>query len=182
MYTYSNKLILCRLLLLPASQYSYPRLLRSNMLLMCAFVNLFPMWPHTGCASSLYAQSSSLSGIRTLQQSFTYPNYFAAVFQVSKPCSSLSCIQTLQQSFRYPNLASSSLEDVPQVHQITDFKLCYTRNTHYDSVVALEGDLCSEFPTLQTSAVETDTIVVQNYFVVWLIMHLILLTSTHRIS
>ena len=207
MYTYSNKLILCRLLLLPASQYSYPRLLRSNMLLMCAFVNLFPMWPHTGCASSLYAQSSSLSGIRTLQQSFTYPNYFAAVFQVSKPCSSLSGIQTLQQyslsgiqikpwtnltlrnqtlqqpnSFTYPNLTSSSLKDVPQVRQITDFKLCYTRNTHYDSVVALDGDLCSEFPTLQTSAVETDTIVVQNYFVVWLIMHLILLTSTHRIS
>ena len=102
---------------------------------------------------------------RTLQQSFTYPN-LAAVYHVSKPCSSLSRIQTLQQSLRYPNLAGSSLEDVPQVHQITDFKLCYTRNTHYYSVVALDGYLCSEFPTLQTSAVETDTIVVQNYFVV----------------
>ena len=151
-------------------------------------IRLFPTWPHTGCASSHYrAQSSSLSHIQTLQQSFTYPNLaavyhvskpcsslsriqtlqqsftypnLAAVYHVSKPCSSLSRIQTLQQSFRYPNLAGSSLEDVPQVHQITDFKLCYTRNTHYDSVVALEGDLCSEFPTLQTSVVETDTIVV----------------------
>ena len=65
----------------------------------------------------------------------------AAVFQVCKPC-------------------RSSLEGVPQVCQITNFKLCYTRNTHYESVVALDGGLCSKFPTLQTSAVETDTIVV----------------------
>ena len=81
-------------------------------------------------------QSSSLSRIQILQQPITYPN-LAAVYHVSKPCSSLSRIQTLQQSFRYPNLAGSSLEDVPQVHQITDFKLCYARNTNYDSVVDL---------------------------------------------
>ena len=85
--------------------------LRSNMLLtmMCAFVDRFPTWSHTGCASSLYTQSSSLSGNKTLQQ-----------YQVSKPCgNSLSGIQiklcssltlrnkTLQQpnSFTYPNLA-----------------------------------------------------------------------------
>ena len=56
------------------------------------------VWPHTGCASSLYAQSSSLSGIQILQRS---------EFHVSKLlCSSLSGIQTLQQYFRYPNLAA----------------------------------------------------------------------------
>ena len=77
---------------------------------------------------------SSLSRIQiTLQQSFRYPN-LAAVFHVSKPCSSLSHIQTLQQSFMYPNLAGSSLEGSPQVRQITDFKLYYTRHTHYDIV------------------------------------------------
>ena len=84
--------------------------------------------------SSIYHVSkpcSSLSRIKTLQQSITYPS-LAAVFHVSR---------SLQQSFRYPNFSGSSLEYVPQVRQITDFKLCYTKNTHYDSVVALDGDL-----------------------------------------
>ena len=61
--------------------------------LMCAFVDRFPTRAHTGCASSLYAQSSSLSGIQTLQR---------FEFHVSKLlCSSLSSIQTLQQSFSF---------------------------------------------------------------------------------
>ena len=113
------------------------------MLLMCAFV-CFQRGPTLGVFQATIP--------RPKHRSFTYPN-LAAVYHVSKPCSSLSRIQTLQQSFMYPKLASSSLEDVPQVHQITDFKLCYTRNTHYDSVVALDGDLCSEFyaPVLLTS-------------------------------
>ena len=176
------------------------------------YIRLFPTWPHTGCASShsqyrahakqqsftypnlaaayhVSKPCNSLSRIQTLQQSFThtYPN-LAAVYRVSKPCSSLSRIQTLQQSaFTYPNLARSSLEDVPKFTKSLTSS-CDTRNAHYDSVVldlALDGDLCSEFPTLQTSAVETDTIVVQNYFVVAindLYYAPVLLTSTHRLS
>ena len=57
----------------------------------------------------LFKPCSSLSRIQILQQSFTYPN-LAAVFHVSKSCSSLT----------YPNLAGSSLENIPQVRQITD--------------------------------------------------------------
>ena len=52
-----------------------------------------------------------ISGIQTLQQSFTY-QYLAAVFHVSKPCSTLSRIQTLQQSFTYPIKPCSSLSHI----------------------------------------------------------------------
>ena len=143
--THSNKLILRRLLLLPASQYSYPRLLRSAAD-VCICRSVSNVAPHSWVC---------FKPLRPKQQSFRYPN-LAAVFHVSKLlCSSLSGIQnfqhlcvtkpysslvlsriqiTLQQSFTYPNLASSSLEDVPQVRQITDFKMCYTRHTHYDIV------------------------------------------------
>ena len=98
-----------------------PRLLRSNVLLKCAFVDRFSTWPHTGCASSLYTPKAAVfqvskpcSGL-----SFTYPNYLA-VFQISKPCNGLSSIPikpsssltlrnqtSLQQpnTFMYPNLA-----------------------------------------------------------------------------
>ena len=101
MHTYSSKLILRRLLLLPASQYEYTRLLRSNMLLlMCAFVS-FQRGPTLGVLQASEATSkaavfqvsklfSSLSRIQTLRQYFmTYPN-IAAIFHLSKPCSSLS--------------------------------------------------------------------------------------------
>ena len=61
--------------------------------------------------SSLSQTLQPQSRIQTLQQSFTYPPNLVADFHVSKPCSrSLSRIQFL---------ASSSLEDVPQVCQIT---------------------------------------------------------------
>ena len=65
-------------------------------------------------------------------------------------------VRPKEKSFSYPNLAGSSLEDVPSPNH---FELCYTKNSHYDSVVALDGGPCSEFPSL-TSAVVTDTIVV----------------------
>ena len=129
MHTYSSKLILRRLLRLPASQYAYPRLLRSNMLLlMCAFVS-FQRGPTLGVLQASTSKAvvfqvsklfSSLSRIQTLRQSFmTYPN-LAAIFHLTKHCSSLSSriqtlqqsfityIQTLQQSFRYSNLAAVS--------------------------------------------------------------------------
>ena len=135
MHTYRYNLILTSYIDCCCCQHNaYPRLLRSNTLLMCAFV-CFQRGPTLGVLqatttpkAAVYHVSnpcSCLSRIQTLQQSITYPNVAAAVFHVSKRCSSLSRIQTLQQSFRYPNLAGSSLEDVPQVHQImiTDFKL-----------------------------------------------------------
>ena len=97
-----HKLILRRQLLLLASQCAYPKLLRSNMLLMCAFIDQFPTWPHTG-PGVLQVGSTPKA---------------AAVFQVyvSKPCSGFSCIQiTLQQSFRYPKLAAVFQVFKPQV-------------------------------------------------------------------
>ena len=124
-HIYSNILILRRLLLLPpyASQNAYPRLLRSNMQLMCAsnrnvaphwvcfkvlrpkqqsfrYLNLAAVFHVSKPCAAVFHVSENLA-----QQSFTYPNS-TAVFHVSKPCSSLSCIQTLQQSFTYPNLAA----------------------------------------------------------------------------
>ena len=110
MHTYSNKLILTSYIDCCCCQHNaiaYPRLLRSNMLLMCAFV-CFQRGPTLGVLQATTApmQSSSFSRIQTLQQSITYPN-LAAVFHVSKPCSSLSRIQALQQSFTYPDPCSS---------------------------------------------------------------------------
>ena len=115
-------------------------------------IRWFSTWsPHWVCFKPL----------RPKQQSFMYPNLAAAVFHVSR--------QTLQQSFTYPNLAtavfhvSKPYQQQPRRRSSSSpnhyFKL-WLRNIHYDSVAALDGGLCSEFPTLQTSVVETDTMVV----------------------
>ena len=90
-------------------------------------------------------------------KSFTYPN-FTAVFHV----------QTLKQSFMYPNLEAVFHVSKPYRQQpkrnyssLPNHQLqAVLHKKHYDSVVALDGGLCSEFPTLQTSAVETATMVV----------------------
>ena len=123
MHTYSNKLILTSHIDCCCCQHnSHPKLLRSNMLLMCAFV-CFQRGPTLGVLQTTTApmQSSTTSSLRvsriqTLQQSITYSN-LAAVFHVSKPCSSLSRIQALQQSFTYPNPCSSlsGIQTLPAV-------------------------------------------------------------------
>ena len=108
MHTYSNKLIVILILTsyidcCCCQHNAYPRLalLRSNMLLMCAFV-YFQRGPTLGVLQATHSTapkaavfhvSKSCNSIQTLQQSFTYPN-LAAAYQVSKPCSSLSGIQT----------------------------------------------------------------------------------------
>ena len=148
MHTYSKKLILCRLLLLPAAQYVHPKLLRSNMLLQ---------------ASTPKAAVFQVFNL-------------AAVFHISKP--------SFQQSFRYPNPASSSPEDVPQVRQIINLELCYTRNTHYDSVVALDWWRPMFWNSFSTNKCSWNR---HNSNVKWLccmtyMMRLFLLTFMHRIS
>ena len=163
MHTYSNKLILRRLLLLPASQYSYPRLLRSNMHAadVCICWSVCNMAPHSCvCFKPLCPKKqsfrypnlaavfhvskllcSSLSGIQNLQHlwrnqtlqqsnSFTYPNNLTAVFHVSKPCR------------QQPRRRSSILPN----HWLQD--VLHKAHPLWYSVVALDGGLCSEFPTL----------------------------------
>ena len=76
MYTYSNKLILRRLLLLPASQYAYPRLSVEKQ--HAADVSILRIGFQRGPTLGVL-QASTLK---------------TAAFQVSKPCRLLR-IQTL---------------------------------------------------------------------------------------
>ena len=46
--------------------------------------------------------------------------------------------------FRFPGLSGSPLEHIdPPPHS----ELAYTHNTHYDSIVSLTGELCTDFVT-----------------------------------
>ena len=101
------------------------------------------------------------------------------VFHIPKPCNSLACIQTLQRFFTYPNLTGSSKEDVPRVRQITDFKLCYTRSTHYDSVA--DAYVWISYSTNKCSWNRHNGSVKLLCCMIY-IMRQFLLTSTHRTS
>ena len=85
--------------MLPASQYALPQAIeKQHAADVCIRRSVSNVAPHWVCFKPLYAQSSSLSGIQTLQRS---------EFQISKLlCSILSGIKTLQQYCWYPNLAA----------------------------------------------------------------------------
>ena len=129
----------------------------------------------------------------TLQQSFRYPN-LATVFQVTKPSSSFLGIQTLQQSnsFTYPNLAAVFQVSKPYRQQLRRRSssspnhwlqaVLYTKNTHYSVVAFRRRPIFWISYSIQTSAIETDiyNTSVKLFCCITYIMHLFLLTSTHR--
>ena len=61
--------------------------------------------------------------------------------------------QPLQQpkhGFHYIDLSGSALEHIAPPHH---FELAYTTNCHYDSIISLTGNLCTDFPPLSNEII-----------------------------